>query len=572
MTRIFPALRVSATLSLFGAFLINHNKLMHLINGNIRITFLNSDGLMGKDRKSALGALNSDILALSETHLTPALMKVLHGRFPGYQSFWGTPVTGKNGGVGFLVKPNAAWHISPIEWPETSSCFPHYKAGRLHAIKVFLDQGSAQFVVYTLYGVSGARWSTDLKLQTHKLVEDVCIDIAARGLPCLFGGDLNLQLQDSPLLERLPQLNFANLAIVSNKAHEATCFSGKNNSTIDHVFANSLMMATFESFQIGARTGLADHAPLICLFKDKCESQRVLRNRFYGDTPTGTPLNFQPSTDFVLPQKFFSSLRSQDVDSAFRCWSYFAENHLQTIWNAIDKNSHFSKGRGTIRLDPQHVWPHIRGEAAAPLRVRRMWKHCCRMVQLQKSPHGQQAKNTWKNAQKVLSLLNADEFQTASPLLAATCSQENAQKLLKCFNTALVRIQKEEQVQRISNWKAKLQNNLSAQHSWLKQDTVQQQNSCFQNTEGQYTANLQEQFQAVRQAWSAVTNLFKTQEPDHDSFFQDNQQFIPQCPYQSKIIDRPTFCSAILSTPESSPGLDQWTFKDLKLLATLEEF
>lgn len=34
---------------------------MHILNGNISIAFLNSDGLMGKTRKTAIGALKCDI-------------------------------------------------------------------------------------------------------------------------------------------------------------------------------------------------------------------------------------------------------------------------------------------------------------------------------------------------------------------------------------------------------------------------------------------------------------------------------------------------------------------------------
>ena len=91
--------------SFFGAFLCGHNRLMHTLNGNTggctRFAFLNSDGIMGKDRASSIGEIDADVIALSETHLSDNLMKLAHGRFPGYSSFWGSPVKGKSGGVGF---------------------------------------------------------------------------------------------------------------------------------------------------------------------------------------------------------------------------------------------------------------------------------------------------------------------------------------------------------------------------------------------------------------------------------------------------------------------------------------
>lgn len=203
-------------------------------------------------------------------------------------------------------------------------------------------------------------------------------------------------------------------------------------------------MATFSSFQVGSHSGLADHAPLFCQFQDMVKPQFVLRNRSCGDSPTGILQKFTPNTDITLPDKFHIFLRKHDVDSAFRCWCHYAECHLQTIWYALDEDASFAKGRGAIRLDPQRVWPHVRGDGTASLKIRRMWKHCCRMIQIKKQPFGQQAKNTWKNTRDVLSILNQEEADFAAPFLFGTCCQESATKLLECFNNALERIQKEE--------------------------------------------------------------------------------------------------------------------------------
>lgn len=166
-------------------------------------------------------------LALSETHLTTNLMTLIHGGFPGYKAYWGAPVEGKNGGVGFLVKSSAAWHTTPVTWDKHSPCYIHHAAGRLHAVKVFTGDGSSHFLIYVLYGVSGARWNIEMKTETHRLIEDVCADIACKGLPAIFGGDLNLQLNESPLLERLPQLNFTNLAISVARRMKLLVLKGK---------------------------------------------------------------------------------------------------------------------------------------------------------------------------------------------------------------------------------------------------------------------------------------------------------------------------------------------------------
>ena len=302
------------------------------------VTYLNCDDISGKSRRSAIGALDCDVFALTETHLSTNSMTIARGWFPDYEAYWGAPVDGKKGGVGFLVKAKTAWHVSPIKWPENSSCAAHYRAGRLHGVRLFLGSGSAQILITALYGISGSRWASDLKAKTHKLIEDVCADISAKGLPVLFGGDLNLQVNESPLLERLPQLGFTNLGVVTNNADKHTCFHGKQGSTIDHAFANSLMMATFSDFRVGS---VADHAHLFCEFHDTCHQQMVLRDRHYGETPIGVLSKFVPAFDISLSSRFFTCLGDSDLDSAFRLWSQFAQKHLQSIWMAIDSQAQF---------------------------------------------------------------------------------------------------------------------------------------------------------------------------------------------------------------------------------------
>ena len=148
------------------------------------------------------------------------------------------------------------------------------------------------------------------------------------------------------------------------------------------------------------------------------------------------------------------------------------------------------------------------------------------MVQVKRQPHGQVALRTWDNAQKALQFLTQEEFSVASSLLAQTPSEENATALLNCFNAALERMQKFESKRRISNWKRRLQSSVKAQHSWMRQDTANQQQLCFQDKDGVLTASIPEQFDSVRKAWSAVTELFKDKEPDHELFFQKYDQYI----------------------------------------------
>ena len=312
---------------------------------------------------------------------------------------------------------------------------------------------------------------------------------------------------------------------------------------------------------------MADHAPLLCTFNDSCLSQLINRNRFFGDFPRGDLGSFVEPTDIKLGANFMVCLRTHDLDQAYRLWSCFAEKHVQRMHEYLDPNTTFKHGRGCIRLDPKQIWPHTRGTIVASLPIRRMWKQCCRMVQVKRKPHGQVSLNTWHNAKQALRYLDPEEFSVASKLLMQPPSTDNASTLLSCFNAALERLQKLESRSRIQNWKTRLQNSVKAQHTWMRQDTNSQQHLCFQDKDGLLTASFSKQFDSVRQAWAAVTELFKNGEPDHDLFFQKYDPYITSFQYQADPLTRESFCAAIAEMPESSRGLDNWTFRELKLLA-----
>ena len=91
---------------------------MRVVNGNtackklVSLCFINADGVLDKDRKRALQSTGADVEAISETHLTQAHQGCLEHSFGHYEGFWGAPVFGKAGGVGFLVFVfrGSCWH------------------------------------------------------------------------------------------------------------------------------------------------------------------------------------------------------------------------------------------------------------------------------------------------------------------------------------------------------------------------------------------------------------------------------------------------------------------------------
>ena len=262
-------------------------------------------------------------------------------------------------------------------------------------------------------------------------------------------------------------------------------------------------------------------------------------------------------------------LQRGDVDSAFRYWSQHAEKHLSSIVAVVNDNGSFQHGRGTVPVDPQPLWQPSRCSDVASLVICRLWKQCCRMVQLQKQTFGELARRTWKNAARCLSDLSEDEMGEARQFLSGRCFLESVVRLRSVFENAIVRVQREQKHARIASWKAKLQSSVRAQHTWLRKDGVVD-GFCLQGADGQRTANVAEQFEAVREAWRAVNELFK----DDEAEFFGSTVVILRC---MKLILRSYLLICCVRNGWSYPDLkilDQyapWVYDELcSLLRTVE--
>ena len=349
----------------------------------LRFTFLNPDGVSGRTCAAALTSLSSDIVCLSETHLTSELQTLAQKSFTGYQAYWGAPAHGK-GGVGVLVKKGSVWHARPLSWNSSSACFQHYEVGRLHGITLHVGNGKQQILCYVMYGQSGARWNGTMRAQTHQMIEHVLADATGRGLPCILGGDINLQVSDSHVLQRMQQMGWRSLASAFGKDQQPTSLKG-SGSVIDHVYANNFAFSFCKSFDIGDRQGLADHAPLHADFLLGPVAQ-ILRNRDYGKLPE-FPKEFIPNRPVVaMDPRFGTAIHEQHVGLALRLWNNYAEQHLKDLVSQFDNSISFKQGRGVVRLDSTHQLPHIRGDRVAPLLIRRLWKNVCRMSEVVSRP------------------------------------------------------------------------------------------------------------------------------------------------------------------------------------------
>ncbi len=555
----------------FGLLFCNINQYMRSTHGNtscqLRFTFLNPDGVSGRTRAAALTSLNSDIICLSETHLTSELQTLAQNSFTGYQAYWGAPAHGK-GGVGFLVKKGSVWHTRPLSWNSDSACLRHYEAGRLHGITLHVGNGKQQVLCYVMYGQSGARWNLAMRAQTHQMIEHVLADATERGLPCILGGDINLQISDSHVLQRMQQMGWHSLALAFGKNQQHTSFKG-SGSIIDHVYSNSLAFSFCKNFEIGDRTGLADHAPLHADFLLGPVAQRILRNRDYGKLPV-FPQEFMPNRPSVaMDTRFGTALQDQNVELALRLWNNYAEQHLKDLVFQFDNSISFKQGRGVVRLDSTHQLPHIRGDRVAPLLIRRLWKNVCRMSEVASRPYGVTAQRAWQNTFDSLCFLPSDLAAEAQSLLEQNISTENATILRRLFERGISQEEHRLKQKRLNEWKSKLQASVKSQHNWIKNSTVSNDSFCFNGVDNRPTADIDEQFASVRLAWKAITELFKDTEPNQESFFREFGQFIPHKSFDLPSLTADMLRKELRSMPISCPGLDAWRIEDLK---TLERF
>lgn len=77
-------------------------------------------------------------------------------------------------GESFVVV--ACGKLTASKWPRKSPCARFYAAGRLHAISVEIGSGNRGILCYRLYGVSGARWSSEQRKKTHNMIQAVLSD------------------------------------------------------------------------------------------------------------------------------------------------------------------------------------------------------------------------------------------------------------------------------------------------------------------------------------------------------------------------------------------------------------
>ena len=295
----------------------------------------------------------------------------------------------------------------------------------------------------------------------------------------------------------------------------------------------------------------------------------VVRNRDYGETPeiTFSLENAVRQSAVRLSSVFAAALTAGDTSTALRVWSAWAEEHLSLLWRRANSEASCKRGRGAVRLDPEKVWPEVRSDCVANLQLRQLWRFLCRAAEVEKRPHGYSAQKVWDKLRHSSKFFYTENCKVVQSILSQPRSAIRAEQLKRLCEHEFRDLHRNRKIARIQAWKSQLQGSLRAQHKWLQQDTGVQVASCLVGTHGRRTACVAEQFEAVRLAWSAVTDLFKFAEPDRTEFWQKYAEHVRPVDYDMPTLTGGMLRDEVSSSAHSSPGLDGWKIGDFKLLA-----
>lgn len=376
---------------------IDRNRLMHILHGNhghskswyrqhphnneayFSFATLNIGGLQEAVKRTRIKELNKDIVVLTETHLQDHLAHSENHQFKDFYCSWGTNPSDKHfRGIGILVKRSSFWSVKQVVWPSDHPCHRFAQDSRLVATQVWCARGGTSFVVYGVYGVSGARWDRVKKTYTHELIKAIQFDQISRGqMPYLIMGDFNLELQDSQVLRELLQKKFwydVRSRGIQSETEKATCHKS-SGSKIDHIFVSPSLIDQCYHFQICKFPEFKDHS--LVAAKRTCPSSVQTRTslRSVAALPQ---LKAAEVEDSLIPcslaEPFDKALTEQDVDCAFKLW---AQEFERVLFEISKQQGHPVTGaaaakRGQILFHEQRKHPKIVNQQASTLKGRKL--------------------------------------------------------------------------------------------------------------------------------------------------------------------------------------------------------
>ena len=267
-----------------------------------------------------------DITLLSETHCTDLHQKSFPLNAEDFSIIWGAPVRkGSRSGVAIIAKKSSVWAIQKVDMSNTV-CFSHEKQGRLVVAQIFYGTGERSILIYTIYGHAGARWEQARRREAENMIQDIAQDIAARGsIPAIIAGDFNLQINDSPLMQKLLRSgDYVDAHSWGSNAEQAKNTSHKNSgSRIDLFLANNVASSLIQAYQVRPGVLPKDHSEVVVdismPISSQCRYIPIQPNSHY-DAPYDIPDRTYEPPRYPIDPDISRLLQLNDIDQAFETW------------------------------------------------------------------------------------------------------------------------------------------------------------------------------------------------------------------------------------------------------------
>ena len=430
-------------------------------------------------------------------------------------------------------------------------------------------------MIYVLYGQAGARWEQAKKDELENMLADVSKDIQTRGsVPACIVGDLNVQVQESRLLQKLLDSKIlfdAQQLGTSTEQAKPTSHKG-SGSRIDFVLANHFAAGFLKSYNVVPGILPQDHSEV----RVKMDLSIGHQTRYVVHQPNNhhnpqydrPPPDYNPSPRTSCPE-VVSCLAQNKIDQAFRRWCDHAQKFLhkipQTTGNGITYNA--GTHRGQVRFQKQCIFPKQKDAHTLNLKSRRIAAALGRIQELQRSTHhGQQSDNTWKKVAKVLPDLPAPQKQELQQILQDRFSQNSLNTSEVLLRTCLKLSQSEDKTQGLKAWKARMAHSEKYAYQWLRSKDTNADET-MRLADGTFTADTQQQLNAAHAAWMPLFQKFATKLPDLPTFEEHFVPFMKSSQMSLSPLAGPELVDVLSRSKNSAPSLDGWAPQSLIALS-----
>ena len=269
----------------------------------------------------------------------------------------------------------------------------------------------------------------------------------------------------------------------------------------------------------------------------------------------------------TLPDTFYSSLSTGDTTKAFQIWSTHAEKLLiKVAQNQAHQIRSSTIKRGDIKFSDTRMYPKIIQGQASTLSDRKMWKNICRSIECQKAPPGVRRDRTWKAIQEILPYLSPHYQPQLLPILNSPVDNDKAKEVEQILKSAYQQQCRENSQARLKFWKQNIRSSASETANWLKNRKKPAILRVAVTDQGQ-SANCQSRMSAIRHAWSKIFEAHKNGEPSLHQFMQKFGPTLKRSLLSLTPITPQQILHQISIVKITSPGLDKWSYRELKSLA-----